>query len=87
MSAITLRDGVVMQRLAAEAVLLDVQAGCYFELNASGVVVLEQLLAGATLASAACELCARFEVDQASAERDSVQLLASLKQAGLIAER
>lgn len=79
-----LREGVVMQRLAAEAVLLDVRAGCYFELNSSGVVVVEHLLAGGSLASAAVELSERFEVDAATAERDSLQLLTDLKRAGLM---
>jgi hypothetical protein len=82
--ALSLRDGVVMQRLAAEAVLLDVQAGCYFELNSSAVVVLEHLLGGGTVASAALELSARFDVDSGTAERDSLQLLTDLHRAGLI---
>jgi hypothetical protein len=80
-----LRHGVVLQRLGAEAVLLDTAQGSYFELNPSGVVVLEHLLAGGSAGSAASELVERYEVDVQTAERDSVELLAALNRSGLLA--
>lgn len=84
--SLRLRPGVVLQRLGAEAVLLDTAQGSYFELNPSGVVVLEHLLAGGNAGSAASELVERYEVDVQTAERDSVELLAALNRSGLLAE-
>ena len=80
---LTLRQGVVMQRLGAEAILLDTHSAAYFELNATGVVLLERLLAGDSLQSAARVLSTQFEVDAPAAERDGLRLLAALHHAGL----
>ena len=80
-----LRAGVVLQRLGAEAVLLDTAQGSYFELNPSGVVVLEHLLTGGSLGSAAAELSERYEIDALTAERDSAELLSALNRSGLLA--
>lgn len=81
-----LRPGVVLQRLGAEAVLLDTAQGSYFELNPSGVVVLEHLLAGGSPGSAASELSERYEIDAQTAERDSMALLSALNRSGLLAD-
>lgn len=78
-----LRQGVVMQRLGAEAILLDTQSAAYFELNATGVVLLERLLAGDSLQAAARALSAQFEVEASTAERDGLRLLSALHHAGL----
>lgn len=82
--SVRLRSGVVMQRLAAEAVLLDTTQASYFELNPTGVVVLEHLLGGGSTASATHEVCQQYEIDPASATRDIVQLLGELTRSGLI---
>lgn len=73
-----------MQQLGADAVLLDADAGSYFELNASGVLVLQALLAGGELDVAVRSLCERFEVEPSLAQADCELLLQQLQAVGLI---
>lgn len=79
-----LRQGVAMQKLTDTAVLLDVQAGIYFELNASGVVALEAMLAGADSRGAAQALSSRFDIDPDNAQKDCLSLLQALRDASLL---
>lgn len=79
-----LRGGVVSQVFNGEMVLLDVAAGHYFDLNASGTLMLEQLLAGATREHTIAVVRGRFEVDAERVAADLDALLASLREAGLV---
>lgn len=82
--AVRLRAGVVSQAFNGEMVLLDVAAGQYFELNGSGTLMLETLLAGADRAQTIVAIQQRFQVDAERAGSDLDELLASLRQARLI---
>lgn len=85
MSALlSLRAGVVSQAFDGETVLLDVASGQYFGLNASGTLMLEQLLGGATRDETIATVEQRFQVDGARVGADLDALLVTLREAGLI---
>ncbi len=73
-----LRDGT--------AVLLHLETKFYFTLNQAGVFVWHAIERGpdSTLASLTEQLCAEFEVDAATAERDLRTLLGELEDEGII---
>lgn len=79
-----LRPGVVTQVFNGEMVLLDVAAGLYYDLNASGTLMLEQLLAGSAREDIVATVQGRFEVDAARVAADLDALLATLRGAGLV---
>ena len=73
-----------MQKLGAELVLLHVPKGQYFELNGTGALVLEAILAGADEASAAEQLSQHFEVDRLRAQTDVSALIKNLTERALL---
>jgi hypothetical protein len=82
--SVNLRNGVVAQVFDREMVLLDVAAGSYFELNASGTAMLQLLLGGSSREQTVAAVCQQFEVDAARATSDLDALLAALREARLI---
>ena len=81
---VSLRAGVVTQIFEAEMVLLDVAAGHYFELNASGTLMLQALLNGADRGQTVAAVQQKFQIDAERAASDLEALLASLREARLI---
>jgi hypothetical protein len=81
---LSLRNGVVAQVFDREMVLLDVAAGGYFELNASGTAMLQLLLGGSNREQTVAAVCQQFEVDAARVTADLDALLAALREAQLI---
>jgi hypothetical protein len=81
---VNLRDGVVAQVFDREMVLLDVAAGSYFELNASGTAMLQLLLGGSNREQTIAAVCSQFEVEAARVTADLDALLAALREARLI---
>ena len=79
-----LAEGVLVQKLGSELVLLHVPKGEYFELNSTGALVLEAILAGADEAGAAEQLSQRFEVDLLRAHTDISALLKHLTDRALL---
>ena len=79
-----LADGVLTQKLGLELVLLHVPKGEYFELNGTGTVVLEAILAGADETSVAEQLSQRFEVDLVLAQADVLALIKNLTDRALL---
>lgn len=67
------------------AVLLDERSGDYWQLNATGALVVRTLLDGGTQADATAALVDQFEVDEAQANADVAALLDGLRSAGLVA--
>ena len=82
--ALRLRDGVVVQILENEMLLLDTRGGQYFDLNPSGTVMLDSLLKGRDRAATLALVTERFAVDDARAGADLDALVTSLQQAGLV---
>ncbi|MFI2758917.1 lasso peptide biosynthesis PqqD family chaperone [Streptomyces echinatus] len=64
-------------------VLLDEQAGTYWELNPTATVVVRTLLDGGEEADAAAALIQEFDIDQAQALQDVETLVRELRDSGL----
>ncbi|MEZ3180945.1 lasso peptide biosynthesis PqqD family chaperone [Streptomyces pimonensis] len=64
-------------------VLLDEQAGTYWELNPTATLVVRTLLDGGEVADAAAALVREFDVERAQALRDVEALVGDLCAAGL----
>ncbi len=82
--SVRLRSGVVTQVLNGEMVLLDATAGRYYDLNASGTLMLQQLLDGADPESTVMEVIRRFDAPAERVRADLAGLLQSLQAAQLI---
>jgi Coenzyme PQQ synthesis protein D (PqqD) len=81
-----LRDGVSTADTDYGVTLLDENSGQYWNLNPSGALVLQMLLAGGTPAQAVQELTEQYEVNADTASRDVGDLVDSLHSAGLVKE-
>ncbi|MEY9995571.1 hypothetical protein ABIE67_007603 [Streptomyces sp. V4I8] len=64
-------------------VLLDEQAGTYWELNPTATLVVRTLLDGGEEADAAAALVREFDIDRAQAQQDVEALVGHLREAGL----
>lgn len=81
-----LRDGVSTADTDYGVTLLDENSGQYWNLNPTGALVLQMLLAGGTPAQAVQELTEQYEVNADTASRDVEDLVDSLHSAGLVKE-
>jgi hypothetical protein len=81
-----LRDGVSTADTDYGITLLDENSGQYWNLNPTGALVLQMLLAGGTPAQAVQELTEQYEVNADTASRDVEDLVDSLHSAGLVKE-
>jgi hypothetical protein len=81
-----LRDGVSTADTDYGITLLDENSGQYWNLNPTGALVLQMLLAGGTPAQAVQELAEQYEVNADTASRDVEDLVDSLQSAGLVKE-
>lgn len=75
---------VLSRVLDGEAVLLNLESGSYFGLNAVASRVWELIGEGCTAAALRSALVAEFEVSEDVAARDLAELLGSLRDRGLI---
>ena len=82
-----LAEGVLTQKLGAQMVLMHVVKGQYFELNDTGAMVLEAILAGADEIATAAQLSQRFDVDQISAQADVSALIKNLTDRALLSNK
>lgn len=79
-----LRSGVFFAEVDYGAALLDEDTGQYWNLNPTGVLILETMLGGATADEAAQALAGEYDVEPATATRDVESLVKELSSAGLI---
>lgn len=84
--AAKLRTDVTMTTSEVGGVLLDEVTGRYWQLNRTGVLILQWLLDGQTAEQTAAALAGRFPVGAARARADVDALYTSLRGAGLISE-
>lgn len=82
--ALQLRTDISTADTDYGTVLLDERDGNYWQLNATGALVVQTLLAGGTQAEAVAALVDRFEVDESQAAGDVAALLDGLRSAGLV---
>lgn len=64
-------------------VLLDEQAGTYWELNPTATLVVRTLLAGGEASDAAAALVREFDIDRSQALEDVETLVEELRSSGL----
>lgn len=83
---IKLRDRVTATSTEYGLVLLDETGGEYWNLNATGALVVDTILGAGTADDAARALAAGHDVDLATARADVDELLARLCAAGLVEE-
>lgn len=79
-----LRPGVVMQAVGAELVILDTEAGLYFDLNPTGSVLLSAWVEGSDDAAAITAVTARFAAPAGQVAADAAALKAELLRRRLI---
>lgn len=83
MTQIRIKDGVLLQKVAQEMVLLDPASGDYFTLNEVGAIIVEQSQHGQTKEQVSDYLVNTFDVDKTQAEQDIKGILAQLVEEGL----
>ncbi|MFI1334974.1 lasso peptide biosynthesis PqqD family chaperone [Streptomyces sp. NPDC020845] len=84
--SLNLHQDVSMAETGDGAVLLHQRTGRYWQLNPTGVFVLNALLDGRTDEQAADELAARHQLDSDAARRDVSKVVAQLRAAHLLIE-
>lgn len=80
-----LRAGVSTAEVEYGTALLDEDRGQYWNLNPTGTLVVQTLLAGGTAEQAAQALAEQYAVDVDTAIQDVQELIDELRSAGLIA--
>ena len=80
---LVLKEGLLIQKVVDELVILEPQSGDYFTLNNMGALMLEKLQAGQSHQQIATQISAEYAVDTAVVERDLNALLTQLAQVGL----
>ncbi len=79
-----LRPGVSTAEVDYGTALLDEDHGQYWNLNPTGALVLQTLLAGGTESQAAQALADQYAVDLDTASQDVRELVDELRSAGLL---
>lgn len=77
----------MMQQVEGDCVLLDIDSGEYYSLNEVGGRVWELCDGTRSVGAIAEALCTEYDVPQETTLADARELLASLADAGLVAER
>ncbi len=83
---LVVNESVVYAELDDEAVLLDVETGVYFGLNAIGTQIWNALRQGASPAEIVQRVLAEYEVEPLALQADVAEFLATLQARGLIRE-
>ena len=81
---VTVRDGVMFNRVGDEVVLLDLDSGTYFGLDSVGGRVWDLLTGTATVGETIETMLGEYEVDRGILERDVLRLINELEEKGLI---
>ena len=82
----TIKDDVVARSVGDEMVLLDLESGTYFTLNAVGALIWRGLENSDSLATIIERIGSEYEVSPERAESDTADLIGQLIQKGLLAE-
>ncbi len=83
-STARISDDVVFRELEGEAVLLNMQSGTYFGLDAVGTRIWQLIEQYGTLSSVRDEIVREFDVDRDAASRDLLDLVGELAARGLV---
>jgi len=81
---VALAEGVLLQELAGEAVLLNLESEAYFGLDDVGTRMLQVLAKADSIGAAQEQLLAEYEVEPAVLQRDLLALIGELAAHGLV---
>lgn len=81
--SLVLKEGLLIQKVVDEVVILEPESGDYYTLNEMGALMLESLQKGLSSGAIADKLSQQFTVKAAQVEQDLHQLLIELSQCGL----
>lgn len=79
-----LRQGIAVTTTEYGGVLLDEKDGSYWQLNDTGVIVVDALTAGLGPETAVERIVAEFDVERAEAESDVAELTRQLVEARIL---
>ncbi|UQA95159.1 lasso peptide biosynthesis PqqD family chaperone [Streptomyces halobius] len=82
--SVSLAPDITSTRTPGGMILLNTRTGRYWQLNETGALILEHLLAGGSCTSAVAELRIRHPEAADRVEADTKALLSSLKSAKLV---
>jgi hypothetical protein len=77
-------EGVLMQEVSGEAVLLNLKNEHYYGLDDVGTRMWQVLTEAASVGAAARQLLAEYDVDEATLHHDLKQLIMALEENGLL---
>lgn len=83
-SSVKVGDGVLFQELQGEAVLLNLNSGIYFGLDAVGTRMWQLIVEHEQLAPVVRSMVAEYEVSEAQSAADLIDLVARLRDQGLV---
>ncbi len=83
---LVVNESVVYAELDGEAVLLDIDSGIYFGLNAVGTDIWKVLRTGGSPEAIVRQLLAEYDVELAELQADVTEFLATLQARGLVRE-
>jgi hypothetical protein len=75
---------IIHETVDGETILVNLESGCYYELNEVGTNIFECLQRGTTLADTATELTARYEVSRPAAGEAVEELVRRLTEEQLV---
>jgi hypothetical protein len=81
---VTAEEGVLFRQLGEEAVLLSLEGGTYFGLDAVGTRMWLALTSAPSAEAAVVALLDEFEVDRETLTSDLAELVGKLRSAGLV---
>jgi hypothetical protein len=84
---LVLKEGLLIQKVVDELVILEPQSGDYFTLNNMGALMLEKLQAGQSTEQIAEHISAEYAVDSAQVSLDLKALLEQLALVDLAQKR
>ena len=79
-----MRDGVMFNRVGEEIVLLDLDSGTYYGLDAVGGRLWDLITGSATIGEAIDAMLDEYEVEREVLERDVLKLVDELAEKGLL---
>lgn len=85
--SVQVNDGVLFQELQGEAVLLNLNSGIYFGLDAVGTRMWQLIVESEELAAVARSVVEEYEVSEAQCATDLLALVARLEEEGLLTVR
>ena len=80
---LVLKEGLLIQKVVDEVVILEPESGDYYTLNEMGALMLEHLQQGLSSNEIAQKLSQQFTVQSSQVEQDLQQLMSKLSECGL----